>query len=426
MILTVLLAAGAAAAPVAPATPAAQGKAMTLQQSFDAASDLAAARKCTDALVLFERLENDTRVKAGSLPAAAIAVRKGICLVQLGRKDEGERSIVAGLPRLEKAGADFALDLAEAHLALGDAAYIRSDRTGAAEHYRASLKGRTGASRLVTLARLANATLFDGGTASIDAVDEALRILASDPKPDKDTQATFHTLRGRALMNQGRNEDAYKDLKEALALSGGLTLRTSLAEVALRGDLAMAAMLVKRKQDAQRYMAYTGAGRMDDSPFTRAESMSPPPCGNETGLRPDDVAVVQFGIGEDGFVTGAETVYSLGGPQVAAAFEQAVSQWYWKAEDIAKVPEFYRVLTRVELRCSNASGDRPGLWTPLDSRFESWTAGRLPIALPEERAARLARLREIAADPSTSRETRIAGGRSMSAHCSSVSPVRSK
>lgn len=406
MISPLLLAAATTAAPVA--APAAKAETMSLQQSFDMASDLAAQHKCAEALVAFDRIGADPRIKPDGLPAAAIAVRKGICLADLGRREEAEASILAGLPKLEAAGESFGLDVAQAHMALGNIAYIRSDRARAADHFRASLRTLTGAARLPGLARLANAMAFDGGTAAIDTADEALRILAEAPKPDKETQATFYTLRGRALLNQGRNDEAYEDLKTALALSGGLTLRTSLAEVALRSDLATAAMLVKRKQDAQRYMAYTGAGRIGETPFTRAESMPPPPCGSETGLRPEDLAVVQFSIGDDGYVRGAETVYSRGGPQVAAAFEQAVAEWYWEAEDIAKVPPFYRVLTRVELRCSNAAGDRPGLWAPLDTRFEDWAARRLPGDLPEERPARLARLRQIAADAAGSAQARAA------------------
>ncbi|MCT2399991.1 energy transducer TonB [Novosphingobium mangrovi (ex Huang et al. 2023)] len=414
-----------AAASAAVSTPPAEPRSGTLQQQFDAASDLFSARKCTEALPLFEQLERDPRVKPGSLPAAAIAVRKGVCLIDLTRYDEGERAIAIGLPGLRKAGANFDLDISRAQTALGSAAYFRSDYPRAARYYRLALETQQGESRLSNLAKLAKATVFDGGTAALEPSEEALRILAAEPKPDKDVLATFHTLHARALLNQGKNDEAYAELKKALSLSGGLSTRTTLPEVALRSDLAMAAMLTGHKSQARLYLAYTGAGRIQESPFTRAASMAPPVCGSETGLRPDDVAVVEFGIGDDGYVTVAHTVYSRGGPQVAAAFEKAVSQWYWKPEDIAKVPMFYKLLTRVELRCSSALGDRPSLWAPLSTRYWAWAAQHLPEGLQQasdrqEAAARLNRIAEGQED-ATSPLARIAALNGLAAGDTSLS-----
>lgn len=361
-------------------TPA---QAQTLQEQFDSASADATAGDCQNAVSKFEALESNPNVKQGSLPAAAIAVRKGICVLKLGAVPD-ETAVKSGLAKLAKAGGDFDLDVAEGWSALGNAAFARYDYAGATSAFENALEHTKGNTRLPILARLAKSKAFDGGTAALSYATEGIKMLSVDPKTNKEPLATFHTLKGRILLNRGDAQAAYTELKEALKLSGGLTSRTTLNEVSMRSDLAMAAMLVGQKDEARRYLAYTGAGRIEKSPFAIAASMNPPICGEETGLRPDDIAVVEFGIAEDGTVTSAHTVYSRGGPAVATAFGQAVSEWYWKPEDVAAIPTFYRLVTRVELRCSNVLGNGPGVMGPLRERFQTWAARQLLIlTLPE-------------------------------------------
>lgn len=351
----------------------------TLQQEFDEASTEASAGNCQSAIPKFEALERSNKVKPGSLPAAAIAVRKGICAIRLESVDSDEPAILAGLAILDKAGSSFDVDVADGWAALGDAAFGRYDYAGAANAYKNALALQKGKSRLPALAKLAKATAFDGNTESLTAAYEGIKIISATPKLSKDSLATFHTLYARALLNQGNAAEGYKELKAALSLSGGLTNRTTLSEVSLRGDLAMAAMLMNKKDDARLYLAYTGAGRIRKSSFKRAVSMNPPLCGEETGLRPEDFAVVEFSIADNGTVSSAQTVYSRGGSAVAAAFGRAVSEWYWKPEDIAAIPAFYRVLTRVELRCSNVLDSGPGVMGPLLERFLNWATPLLPL-----------------------------------------------
>ncbi|MEO5586161.1 MAG: hypothetical protein ABIQ81_00555, partial [Novosphingobium sp.] len=223
------------------------------------------------------------------------------------------------------------------------------------------------------LSRLAQATTFDGGTTPLGYIDEALQITASERNSSKDLLAQLRALRGRTLLNLGRNEEAYTELKQALDLSGGLTLKVSLSEASMRGDLALAALLTNRKDDARRYLAYTGQGRLEKAPFNAAQSMSPPDCGEVSGLRPEDFAVVEFSIGDDGAVTRSQTVYSTGGRAVAAAFAKAVSDWYWTPEAVKAIPLFYR-LTRVELRCTAADGPSQNVEKELGARFAEWAA----------------------------------------------------
>lgn len=385
LILTLMLAATASA--VADSPPSGP---RTIQQDFDDASSDASAGKCESAIPKFEALERSNRVKAGSLPAAAIAVRKGICAISLWRADADESALQAGLKILDKAGASFDIDISNGWTALGDEAFRRYDYAGATNSYKNALARSMGEYRLNVLTKLAKATAFDQDAEALSYADEGVKIISVTAKPNKDSLATFHTLHARTLLNQGNAEGAYKELNTALSLSGGLTNKATLSEVALRGDLAIAAMLVGKKDDARRYLAYTGAGRIGKSPFARAVSMNPPLCGVETGIRPEDVAVVEFGIADDGSVSSARTVYSRGGPDVAAAFGKAVSEWYWKPEDIAAIPPFYRVLTRVELRCSNVLSDGPGVTGPLRERFLSWAVAYLPsTATPDMSNANL-------------------------------------
>ncbi|MDE2405871.1 MAG: energy transducer TonB [Sphingomonadales bacterium] len=391
--LALLLGATDVRAEVAP------GATTSLQALFNQASQDAGDGKCAAALPVFAQLAEDRRVRAGSIPAGAIAVRRGSCLVATGSRDEGERSIRAGLPILEKADRGFDAEVVQAYLVLGELAEARWSHDEAVTAYTAALARRTGADRIQALMLRAKVRAFDAGPEALADVDEALALLAAMPKPDRMTQASFRTMRGRILMNRGANREALAELKQALDLSGGLTNRISLNQVAIRGDLAQAEMLNGNKDQARLYLAYTGAGRIEESPFLGGDVMEPPPCGAQTGLSPGDAAIVEFSIGDAGDVQAARTVYSRGNYEVAAAFARAVAQWHWRPEKLARVPAFYRVLSRIELRCSVAGGARPEVVAPIVERFDRWAEGQLhgEANLPGV-GARLARLDAIAAD----------------------------
>jgi hypothetical protein len=107
--------------------------------------------------------------------------------------------------------------------------------------------------------------------------------------------------------------------------------------------------------------------------------MTPPVCGTETGLRPEDFAVVDFAIGPDGRVIQANTVYTRGSANVAAEFARAVSKWVWDPETIKKIPAFFLFASRVEIRCTTAGQEMPGLIAPLQNRFQTWSATQLGL-----------------------------------------------
>lgn len=357
----------------APAEAGASPETLKPQALFDQASAAMTNGDCAQSVSLFEVLEQRKILSAGSIPAAATATRKGVCLVKTGRYAEGEQSIRQGLPILQKAGENFSSDVADSMEALGQVAMASFDYASAVDAYKRALAMRRGAARVPVLVLLARATAFDGGQEPLGYSEEALAYYDSLPpkQRDKGSMAALHTFHARVLLNQGRVQEGYAELKEALALSGGLTNRTTLSEASMRADLAMAAALAGKKDDARLYLAYTGAGRTKQT-FTRGLSMDPPLCGEETGLRPEDVAVVEFTLLDDGSVNGAHTIYSRGNRMVAAAFAKAVNGWYWPPEEIKDIPGFYRVATRVEMRCSQSAAKAPSIITPATNHFMEW------------------------------------------------------
>ena len=358
----------------------AQAQPPSLQDQFNTATAAWERHDCAAALPLFDALGRDPRIKPGSLPAAAIAVRRGDCLLRLGQSEAGEIAILSGLPILRTAGDTFTPEVAQAEVALGKLAIARWDHDTALAHLETArdlLKGDERASVLMLIAML---TAFDGGTKGLDAAAEGLKIAEAAPKPDKKQLAQWHTAQGRILLNQGLAKEGRTALTKALNLAGGLTDHASLTDAVMRADLAQAAMLNRDTEGAYQYMAASGAGRVGSSPFAKAAAMNPPLCGPDTGLEPADTAVVEFSIADDGKVDSAQPVYANGSYAKATAFARAVSHWQWRPEDAAKIPLFFRVASRVELHCTQATGEggaSPVL--PLQDRLDRWA---FPLIAP--------------------------------------------
>lgn len=379
-----------AGAPAAAAAPA------TTQQRFDAATAAQVAGRCNEAVSLFTTLEQDPKIRRNALASAAVAVRKGICMVSEDGREAAEASIRQGLPTLEKQGGEFSLDVARAHLALGTIARSRFDYAGAVAEYLIAVQKTVGVERVRPLLALSQVTMFDGDGTATGHGAEALRI-ATETKLDKDRLAIVRTQYARALLNAGRTKEAYDALKLSLKEQGGLGTKVGLSDIVTRSDLAIAAMLSGSQDEARNYLAYTGAGRMRDTPFNRAASMDMPLCGGESGLKPDDVAVVEFTIAEDGHVSDATPIYTLAGREAATAFARAVAGWSWEPTQVASIPAVFRYATRVEMRCTRA-GARPGLMQPLRDAAAAWFASQGlstsswdgkpdAVALPLQRAA---------------------------------------
>ena len=349
--------------------------ATTNQQRFDAASAAVEAGRCADAVAAFEALEGTPASKRNPLLGAAVDVRKGRCLVRLARTVEGVTAIRRGLPALEAKGESFAGDVSSGHLAIGDAAASRLDYDESIKEYQAAAAAVKGSARIVPLLRLSQVTMFDHDGRALAAADEARGLAVQDTGYGKKDLAIVQSQYARVLFNEGRFPEAYTVLKDSLAKRGGLTTTVSSADVATRSDLAIAALLNKRTDDARLYLAYTGAGRMQDAPFGRAAVMAAPACG-EGGLTPADMAIVEFSIEKDGRVAGVYPIYATGGRRAAIAFAGAVQGWSWRTDTVAKIPAFFRYATRVELRCSKALQSN-GIMAPLSEAAQSWFVDKL-------------------------------------------------
>ncbi|HEX8585690.1 MAG TPA: energy transducer TonB [Allosphingosinicella sp.] len=360
------------------ATQATAG-ATSLQGRFDAATAAAEAGKCADAIREFEAVEATGAQRRNPLLAASIDVRKGRCLIQMGRFAEGEAAIRRGLPVLSGKPAEFGGDITDSHLALGSAARARFDYDAAAREFQAAVDLTQGAQRVIPLLRLSQVLMFDRDGRALAAAEEARTLTMTSPQFSKRDIASVQTQYARVLLNEGRPKEAYKELKDSLAKQGGLGSKVSMADIATRSDLAIAALQNRDLDGARLYLAYTGAGRMRDTPFSQAAVMDPPVCGGEGGLAPDDHAIVEFTLEEDGRVSGVAPIYTTGKRAAALAFARAVGEWSWRAEAAKKIPILFRYTTRVELRCVKAP-EAPGLTEPLEETVETWlqakTGGR--------------------------------------------------
>lgn len=379
--------------------PAPEPMQRTLQKRFDEARTQAETGQCKAAIPEFDALAAHSSFKAGTLPGAMLSVLKGICQIKSGDTAEGERAVHNGLPRLQKEGDAFRLDVVTALLALGDGALTRWDYASARRFFEEAAAIPDGADPTVLNLKLAQATAFDGGEAPLRYASAAIDHARAFPDITDKKMAEYHTIHARILLNQGRNSEAYAEFKEVLKLSGGLDFSVSLADIAMRGDLALAAQLNGDVVNARRYLAYTGAGRTPKTPFDMALSMDLPICGTETGLRPEDFAVVDLAIGSDGRVFHATPVYTRGSGETAARFAEAVSNWSWDPETIKEIPTFYLVTSRVEVRCTKAGQQVPGLTTPIATRFNQWASAQLSLPESQEHVAFFRRLHEETETP---------------------------
>ncbi|MEN2747983.1 energy transducer TonB [Sphingomonas sp. T9W2] len=355
------------------ATPA--PAAATLQAQFDAANIAYETRKCADAIRLYDALEARTVGTKNALLLGAVKVRKGICVARSGDHVAGAALIRQGMPALARQATEFGADLRDAHMVLGTAAFDAFDYDAAASSYRDALALAKGPDRIAPLLALSRTLAFDGDGKALAYAQEARDLAAREPAIGKDVLALIQTRHARVLLNNGKKEEAYSVLKDSLRKQGGLDQRVSSSEVATRADLALAALLNGDRQQAQTYMAYTGAGRMKDDAFAAAINMKSAACGSATGLKPDDFAVVEFSVADNGTVNAVTPIYTTGGRDVVLAFARAVSDWSWSPTESVKIPAFFRNATRIELKCSTAA-DRPSLVQPLSDAFDAWVRGK--------------------------------------------------
>lgn len=317
----IILALAAAAAPTGPAKPA------TLQQQFEQASGDAYALKCSSALAGFAAIEARPAIAANARLRATIAARKATCLIRTGQREEGVKAAHVALATITPDSAVAREDLAGARLALGQASYFDHDYQAALVEFRQARDLLPAPDRGRALYWIAAAAMFEPTNEAVTAAEQGAAVTTASGDHE-----SFGTMRARALLNRGQFQQGLADLERVVKVQGGLTTgKVTLQEVVTRSDLAIAALLNGNTDKAREYLAYTGAGRVEQSPFGLKGDTPAPACGGEGDLRPDDFAIVEFAIGASGAVLSATPIYvSRGGSDAAAAFARAVEGWSWE------------------------------------------------------------------------------------------------
>ena len=378
-VATIAALVGARAQPApAPAPAPAQG----VQQAFDAAQTLMDARKFVAAEAAFAALE--TRLAASKRPTsrslAVARLRHAQVLELMGDDARATALLLDAMPALS-APADVTLR-GEALLSLGEAEERVLDLSAAAKHYRAALallSPDAATDRLAIRIRLGRAAMFDDPAKAAGELKAGLAEARTLLVATKPVLAQYLAVYGRALLNAGQIKPARAAYREALSLSGGLSDRVHLSDLVLRGDAALAAELDHDHSEAAKLIAYTGAGQDAGVSLRLPPDVDPPACGED--IRPDDMAVVQFSLADDGSVSGAVPIYSAHPGPSAVAFARAVASWQWEPADAKAIKPFFRYVARLELRCTTRA-DRLSVSDLVKSEVNAWLAAEPSVHLP--------------------------------------------
>lgn len=284
---------------------------------------------------------------------AVIATRLSYALEQLGRSGEAvamAHRAIAALP------VDDAISQATAWTVIGDIARFDLNYAAAAEAYQHAVQAadRSGddAARIAAVSGLA-LTLT---TISPERAEAALNSLLNDAKLvaglSKPALATIEGLRARAAINSGDKVTARAWIDLAIPHSGGLYGdKLSIGQSEIRGDAAIIAQLRGDDDGVRKYLTRTGAGHLKSMDWIGSHSGDLPVCDADGGIRPDDSAVVEFSLSEDGRVIGAMPVYASRPGAIGLAFARAISDWRWNPDQVRTVDAFWRDTVRFELRC---------------------------------------------------------------------------
>lgn len=367
MLKTRTILIGAAIVAAAPALAQQQTKS-TVQQDFDAATALQDKRDFAGALAAWLTLE---RRVSNPRTRALVQARKSVTLLALDRKDEAAAAAQASLAALPVSDATLQEDRYSVLVTLGRIAEAALDYASAAQAFgEAERLAGDASAKVVTGRGLVQTQTFVDPAAAAQAMTRLEAVVAS-AQADAGVKAMVKKLRGQLLLNQGAFAASRQATGDAVKLLGGLTSKTSLDDVEVRSNYAIAALLEGRKDEARQYMAMTGAGRIEKGSFDPGPQMKVPECGGEAGLKPADVAVVEFNISDDGVVRDSAPVYAAGGGQVALEFARAARNWSWTPEQVKQMPRFFRYRVRAELRCST-SFERPSIGSYLDGELGAW------------------------------------------------------
>ena len=379
-VATAMLSSGAIAQEAAKAPSIQPTGQPSAQQLFESGAAAMSAQDWAGALEIYANLESrlSLSAKPNTKSLLLVRLRKGATLSHLDRLDEAQALISASLAKLPADDSGLHGEIWNGQLALGDIASRRFDYATAVSRFRQALNGTTSpGEKLILYDRLIRVGIFVDPQQALADSDAELALLATDPLVGKEWLGSAHQLRGRTLLNLGRIPEARTELSMAIKLLGGLSsAKVNALDLAARSEAAIAAMRAERPDQARQFLAYTGASMQSGQGFELGKEMNPPPCGGINGPRPEDVAVVEFSIRDDGSVRNAIPIYFTGKPAVAVEFARAVSQWSWSAEELKRVIPFFRSQTRIEMRCSTVF-NRPDTLDMLSPETEGWLTTKL-------------------------------------------------
>lgn len=281
-----------------------------------------------------------------------VRTRYADALRQLGRYEEARAAAERAARELEGTGAKADAELANTFLGLGDILREELEMEPALAAYdRARAALPPGADPVPIEIGTILAAMVTAPDRAARAVDAVLASTANSKELPRSQQALLLALRGRAEINRGNPKGALPFLSRALTAAGPLTSSVTLAQAAVRADAALAYAILHDVEDARRYLAFTGAAYMPDMSWLTSSDNALPLCGEE--LRPDDVAVVEFAVGEDGAIRGVRPIYASRPGRPGVLFARAVREWHWQPRDLAKLDNFWRSSIRIEMRCAS-------------------------------------------------------------------------
>lgn len=370
------------AAILATAAPAA-----TIQQDFDAAQGMLDAGKAIEARDAFTALLTRFPPASQGKAASLVRARLGNALLATSDPEAAEPLLVAAIQGFKGATAQDAEERAAASYNLARAQESRGALDTAAQGYRAVLASKVfpavSPADIGVRAALARTVIWSDPDEARRQLDALLALPPEKLGATHDQRALLETLRGRVELNNNNPGEARRWFTMAARSAGGAeTQKVSVADIRIRGDLALANQKLGRLDEVQKNVALSGAGSLASQGLTTAAAMPLPACAPLTGLATDAVAVVEFAIGADGRVSGVTPIYaSRGSGEIAAAarddgpeilFPQAVRGWFWNTENVARLDPFWRLAVRVELRCFNSRPDVDPVGTAFRIETSDW------------------------------------------------------
>lgn len=392
------------ASPVAAAT--------SIQQDFDAAQALLDAGKAAEARTAFAALLTRFSPASQSKAASLVRARLGNVMMATGDVEAAEAMLAAALPGLKGASPLDAEERGVTAYDLGRARERLGRLDSAAVSYRAALaSGGFAAGSLNDVgarAALARTLIWSGPAEARTLIDALLALPPETFGKDKDQRALLETLRGRVELNDNQPAEAKRWFTIAARTAGGATTTSvSVADVRIRGDLALANFKLGKMDEVQRFVALSGAGQLLSEGLATASEMLLPGCAPLTGLATDAVAVVEFSIADDGRTTGVTSVYASRGSGAATSdadegpeslFAQAVRGWSWAPDRLAKLNPFWRQAIRVEVRCFTTRASNSVVVGSFAADNTAWIDAQGLEPLPEFTGSSAVRLPQIRAE----------------------------